>query len=396
MSTLPKPLAQADWIIALGLSFGSMVSLALSRMSYGMLLPPMRADLHWTYALAAGINTANALGYVAGAIGTGWLARRYGLARCFVACLGLSALSILAMALASDYLLLSLLRAFGGIVNAPVFILGAALAASISTSEARRSSLLVALYFSGIGSGIALSGLLIPATQAVMGADAWRSGWAGLGILSLLLVLPASMAARCVTQPGQAPATVLSSAQLGRLWPSFIGYLLFGAGAMSYMTFVVAFLQREGFGTWTVAAFWILLGVSSALMLRAWGRWLDGARGARGLAAASAVTLAGSLPVLLAPGLGSAFVFALVFGGSIFAAPTAITVMIRRLLPQASWTAAMAGLTVAFSVGQMAGPLVAGIASDRSGHLSTGLWLSSALLLAAGLFCMLQTDAPAP
>ena len=38
--------------LALALSLGAAVSLGITRFSYGLLLPPMRADLGWSYALA--------------------------------------------------------------------------------------------------------------------------------------------------------------------------------------------------------------------------------------------------------------------------------------------------------------------------------------------------------
>ena len=44
------------------LSLGAAVSLGITRFSYALLLPPMRADLHWTYTLAGAMNTANAAG----------------------------------------------------------------------------------------------------------------------------------------------------------------------------------------------------------------------------------------------------------------------------------------------------------------------------------------------
>src|SRR4051812_27275016 len=61
---------------ALALSLGAAISLGLSRFSYALLLPPMRDDLHWSYFLSGAMNTANALGYFAGALATPALLRR--------------------------------------------------------------------------------------------------------------------------------------------------------------------------------------------------------------------------------------------------------------------------------------------------------------------------------
>ena len=62
--------------LALALSVGAAVSLGITRFAYGLLLPPMRADLGWSYALAGAMNTSNAAGYLLGALLTPWLLRR--------------------------------------------------------------------------------------------------------------------------------------------------------------------------------------------------------------------------------------------------------------------------------------------------------------------------------
>ncbi|MGH3182126.1 MAG: YbfB/YjiJ family MFS transporter, partial [Streptosporangiaceae bacterium] len=58
-------------LVAAGLALGPVVVIGLARFAYSLLLPAMRADLHWSFAQAGAMNTANALGYLVGAIGTG-------------------------------------------------------------------------------------------------------------------------------------------------------------------------------------------------------------------------------------------------------------------------------------------------------------------------------------
>ncbi|WP_375155132.1 MFS transporter [Micromonospora sp. 4G55] len=117
--------------------------------------------------------------------------------------------------------------------------------------------------------------------------------------------------------------------------------------------------------------------------------------GGRAPALVSLLVLLGVLPVLLLPaGLPAAMVSAVVFGSSFMAGPTAATVLARRALPASGWTAGIALLTVAFSVGQAVGPLLSGLLAD-SGGVEVGLWLSVGLLAAAGLVALRQRD-PAP
>jgi len=67
----PSPL-----LTAAALALASAVSLGFGRFAYGLLLPSMRADLAWSYFTAGAMNTANAAGYLAGALlAPRWFAR---------------------------------------------------------------------------------------------------------------------------------------------------------------------------------------------------------------------------------------------------------------------------------------------------------------------------------
>jgi len=66
--------------LAWALSLGVAVSLGITRIAYGLLLPPMQTDLGWSYLLAGATNTANAVGDLAGALSVPALKRRWGAA----------------------------------------------------------------------------------------------------------------------------------------------------------------------------------------------------------------------------------------------------------------------------------------------------------------------------
>ena len=63
-------------LVAAALALAAAISLGLSRFSYALLLPPMRADLGWSYFTAGAINTVNAAGYLVGALLTPLAMRR--------------------------------------------------------------------------------------------------------------------------------------------------------------------------------------------------------------------------------------------------------------------------------------------------------------------------------
>ena len=65
------------WLVLAGLALGVTVTNGFARFSYGLILPAMQSDLGWNYAQAGWLNTANALGYIAGAVLTMLMIRQY-------------------------------------------------------------------------------------------------------------------------------------------------------------------------------------------------------------------------------------------------------------------------------------------------------------------------------
>lgn len=386
---------RSESLIALGLATGPVVALGFTRFAYALLLPAMKSDLHWSFASAGGMNSANAGGYVIGAATAAYWARRYGGSRTFVTSLAASAGLLVLTGVNGHYGVLATVRFLGGFSTAVTFVLGSALAARIHAgTHHHRSTYLVAIYMAGVGAGVALSGLVVPGvTRALDQAAAWRTGWILLGAVALALLVPATWAARQV-RPQPTGATVdQDPIGLIRLAPTFVWYLLYGAGYVSYMTFVVALLHTRGVSDLGEAAFFIALGTSSVIAtLALWGRVLSRLRGGHAPALISVVVLVGVLPVLVSQNMAAALVSGVVFGAGFMAGPTAATVLARRMLPARGWTTGIALLTVAFSVGQGIGPLVAGILSDSAGGIARGLWLSVVLLALAAAVALAQRE----
>jgi MFS family permease len=163
---------------------GPAVGLGLGRFAYALLLPAMRADLGWSYAVAGAMNTANAAGYLVGALAAAPIAARVGDKRGFLAGVLLTALSLLATGLATDIAALALLRVVAGAAGALSLVTGGALAASAVNGGGRgRPTLALGVYFGGAGFGMVVSAFAVPALVAAVG---WRSGWFALGALGLL------------------------------------------------------------------------------------------------------------------------------------------------------------------------------------------------------------------
>jgi predicted MFS family arabinose efflux permease len=380
--------------IVAGLAMGPAVGLGLGRFAYALLLPAMRADLGWSYAVAGAMNTANAVGYLVGALAAAPIAARIGDKCCLLAGVLLTAASLLATGLATDTVALALLRVVAGAAGALALVTGGALAASAGGGGGRgRPTLALGVYFGGAGFGMVVSAFAVPALVTSVG---WRSGWFALGALGLLgaaAALPAlarapSMAARGTWRP---PAfTSLATRGLRAVLAS---YVLFGAGYIAFTTFIVAYLRsRLGFGAAEVTLFWGCAGAAATFAGLAWGPLLARLSGGCGVAAANAVAALGAILPVLLPTHAAVFFAAVLFGGSFLIVPTSVTAFARKAAPPHAWTAAIAMLTAGFAIGQCIGPWLTGEVSDRSYGVAGGLLLSGGILAGAAVIALLQRE----
>ena len=398
---------QLLWL-ALALSMGAAVSLGITRFAYALLLPPMRADLGWSYTLAGAMNTVNALGYLLGALATPLLLRRGppGALMLVGAVLATLFMGLCGFFLEAAPLLLQ--RLLAGVASAFMFITGGLMAARLGALDAPRSGLLLGLYYGGTGWGISLSALLVPAVlQAAPQPHAWTWAWWALalacGAATALLVWPvrvlrrmdvvAVAAAPSASAPASAAVVAGVAARVFKVRdfaPALAGYAMFGVGYIGYMTFVVALLRAQGVGGGAVTLFYALLGLAVVLSSRIWAGLLDRQRGGGALARLNALlglatvlpALTSAWPVALASGL--------LFGGVFLSVVASTTALVRHNLPASQWAAGISAFTIVFAAGQIVGPTVVGWIADGPGGLARGLVFSAAALWLGALLAARQ------
>jgi len=378
-------------LIAVGLALGPVMALGLGRFAYSLLLATMRSQLHWSFAQAGTMNTANALGYLGGAVAAGPLIVRFRNRRPFLAGIAVTGVAVLASAASGGFEVLLSLRLLAGASGAVVFIAGAGLAARLSAGlTARRGAMLLGVYFAGGGLGIVVSALIVPPVVGMGGSGSWRWGWVALGVAGVATLAGAVPAALAAPEPTAAPGGGLWGSPLRRLAPTIVAYGLFGAGYIAYVTFIVAFVRTEGLTPRSVSAFWATLGAAAVVAAFAWGPALGRLQGGRAPAAVLAVTAVGAALPLIFGGVVGDFTSAALFGGSFLAVVTAVTNLARRSLTPSQVGPAIAVMTIAFSIGQSLGPILAGVLSDGRGGIRAGLDLAVALLGAALIVALTQ------
>ena len=374
--------------LILVLSLAPTIGLGIGRFAYSLVLPDMRDALGWSYSAAGFLNTVNAAGYLGGALMASKLVNRLGLSAAVrwgtLACVA----SLVLSGLSGHFALLSLARLLAGFGAALAFVAGGALAATIGQARPAKASFLLSLFYAGPGLGILVSGLVAPFLLQGFGPGSWWIVWLALALISMLMSVPLLMAA----MDGHA-GMARSAPVKFRIRPMLVylvGYFMFGAGYIAYMTFMIAYVRDAGGSAPAQSAFWCLIGVSAFASPWVWRGVL--ARGRSGGAAAIilGVNAIGAVMPLLGHSALLLASSALVFGVAFFAVVASTTAFVRFNYPPAEWPKAIAAMTIVFGIGQTLGPFVVGAVTDAMGSLTYALGVSAATLVLGAILAAFQ------
>ena len=379
------------WLVLAGLALGVTVTNGFARFSYGLILPAMQSDLGWNYAQAGWLNTANALGYIAGAVLTMLMIRQYSATSLFSFGLITTTLALLATGLISDLWWQTLWRILVGFFGAMSFSTAGVLAAGLFPNDPRSNALAISILFgTGGGLSIVLSGASLPLFLAHYCAEHWPLAWIIIAAICLLFLPLCLWSATKLKRPTPKQADAPAPIPIAQIWAQLAGYAGFGLGYIVFLTFLSAWMTQQAASASFIAAVWILLGLCICVSPLVWRPILT--RHASGLPLAMILTciaLGSALPVLF-PGNFSLLLAAIIFGLSVFMAPSAVTNFTRQNLPERSWGVAISLFTVVFAVAQTLGPYAAGLLGDLAGDIGISLLGASGLLLLGAVIALTQ------
>jgi len=388
---------ERPWLALAGLSLGVTVTNSLARFAYGLVLPAMKSEMGWTYAQAGWLNTANALGYLGGAVLTMLLIHRISPARLFAFGVVATTLALLATGLNTALWWQTSWRLAAGALGALSFANAGVLAAGLFQGDSRRNAQAIAIVFgTGGGLGIVLAGAAIPLMLQQWGPASWPTGWMAIGAASLCCVPLSLWAASRLHVPVQARPDQVTPLPVRRMLPEMAGYAGFGLGYFVYLTFLSAWMTERHASAGFIALVWVVLGASICLSPFVW-RGLF-ARHASGLPLAlvlACIAVGSALAVVLPKG-PVLLVSAVVFGLSVLMGPGATTNFVRKNLPPHAWGRAMSVFTLVFAVAQIAGPYGAGLVGDLSGSIGISLLAAAGLLLVGAVAALLQRPLQPP
>jgi len=340
----------------------------------------MLTELGWTKSDAGVVASANFLGYLIGAMlaSLPFAATRPRL--WLLLALLVSAASTTAMALPSDIIFFVAIRFVGGAASAFVIVCASTLVIERLSVSGRSS--LSGIHFAGVGVGVLISALAVSAMLA-SGAD-WKTLWVGSGLLA---ALAAGVAAWLISETGNIGAasktTDLQASPPG-IGAMILAYGLFGFGYVITATFLIAIVRLSHQVHVLEPWIWILFGLASIPSVSVWS-WLGlriGIFNAFALACTiEALGVIASVEWVTIPGVCAA---ALLLGGT-FMGITALGFVAARTLSAGHSQQALGRMTASFSLGQMAGPVVAGFLSERLGDFRIASLIAAAALIAAAV-----------
>ena len=379
---------QRKWLIVAGLALGPAMANGFARFAYALLLPSMKADLGWNFTQAGWLNTANGIGYLIGALVALFFVARFGAIKLFIWGFFLTTLAMFGSAFTPDLIVQSLFRILAGIGGAPVFVMGGVLTAALFPGNPRLNAFAVAVYFGGGGLGMFVTGVLLPPFLEKHFPSGWQMAWAFMAIASSIMFIAGLWAALQVHIIPVGSNVRLGGLRTGAMLPALLAYFLFGLGYVIYMTFLISWLKLNGEGVLLTSAVWSLMGIAVVVSPLLWRDVLSNAYAGRAIAWTSLALAIGALVPIVGTPIGI-LASAFIFGGSMFIVPTSVTNFAKRSVQPNLMGAAVALFTVVFSIGQILGPIGAGIVLDLTGNSNWVLFLTTGILtlgVSAALF----------
>jgi predicted MFS family arabinose efflux permease len=349
----------------------------------------MQEDQRWSYEVASWLNTANALGYIIGALTCLVLLRFMNAGQVFRLGLCATAAAVLLTGVWQAWWWLLAMRVVAGCGAAWAFAAGGAVVAAHYREDKARSSLASGIFFSGAGLGMAISAGVAPTLIAANGVASWPYVWIALGTVCVgLSILPYWVSRRIALAAASGPRSeILGRPRLRPYMVATVAYVVFAFAHTAYVFFVFAWSKVVGIPWYLGASMWVLLGLgvlaSPFLWQRALKRWDPN----RVLAACCLQTCCGAALPLVSTSGAVIFLSALLVGLSFFMAPTAVALLVRASAPEPRWAIGITAFAVVFSVGQAAGSWATGVVADNF-SLTHALGMGAAgLLVAASVAC---------
>lgn len=359
--------------------------------TFGVFLKPLSAAFGWNREeISLGFAIA-ALTVAACSPFIGRLFDRYPARRIILPCVAVYGVSFGSLSLLTRHLghFLGVLVVMGVVGNGTTQ-LGYARVISAWFSAARGRALAAVMVGSGLGSMV-----FPPLAQALISAYGWRSAYAILGGIVLLLgILPA--AAFLYEPEGHRDASTSPSAvKKGSIWPFLrsapflliaCGLLLFSLATNGLNAHLPPLLTDRGFSPEHAATVLSVVGFAALAAKFGTGYLLDRFFAAHVVALQFLICAAGFLVIISSKGIGTACLGALLIGAGMGAESDATPYLLTRYFGLERFSELYGYTWTVYACTGALGPLVMGTMFDRTGSYRSTLLVFAAIVCIAAVF----------
>ncbi|GBG55420.1 hypothetical protein SPFL3102_00846 [Sporomusaceae bacterium FL31] len=350
--------------------------MGISRFGFTPIIPLMQRDMGVTEWDIAVMASANYLGYLIGA----YISRKQWVRKHLRNWLGAglvgSIILLIIVPLTLNHSLWSFLRLGSGFLSAILFVI-----ASSVTLRQGRSGWAGYLY-SGVGIGIAFTGIFVPMFDSLGG---WKAAWLGLALGgSVFGILAWYTLAKAAHSESGEPGQLRSNNELVRDYTWYVLLISYGLEGIGYIitaTFIVQIIKSIPELNQIANQSWILIGLTAAPSSYLWAQMAQKTGIKASLMLAYGLQALGILLPVILPNQVSILVGGALFGGT-FMGITSLSITLANQLKPEVQIQAIGELTTIYAFGQIIGPVIAAYLQKNFGMMMPSLFAVVVLFFA--------------
>lgn len=358
------------YLFLIGGIFSLIIAMGIGRFAYTPILPLMQKELSFSNSVASYIASSNYAGYLLGAI----LASAFPLIKhrtiSLKICLVVSILTTAVMGLSYSHFLWYVLRFLSGVSSAYVLVLASGIV--LDKLAVLNKTSWSGLFYGGVGFGICLSSLFIPSLNRLF---QWEGAWIGIAVVSGILVFFVWIWLDDHSNTSQMKAKqemLLAVPPTKWLLWLIIAYGLEGLGYIVTGTFIVSIAEKTAFFHKSATLVWMMVGLAAipscllwSILAKKWGY-------VKSLVLALLLQSLGMAMPAFWISKSSFIISALLFGATFMGITTLATTLGRQMNPSSS-NRTIGILTAIYAIGQLIGPILAGVLSSFTHNFNTAL-----------------------
>ncbi len=350
--------------------------MGISRFGFTPIIPLMQRDIgvtEWDIAVMASMNY---LGYLLGA----YISRTEWIRRHLRVCLGggilVSLLLLVAMPLTLNNFLWAFLRLFAGFLSAILFVV----ASSVTLGQGRNDW--AGYLYSGVGIGIAFTGIFVPIFDAF---GDWTISWYGLALGGSLFGIVAwyTLSKVIYDKTGETGKSQSRNCFIRdyQWYVLLLSYGLEGIGYIITATFIVQMINSMPELSHIANQSWVLIGLAAIPSTYLWALLAKKTNIKVSLILAFALQAMGILLPVILPNQLSTLIGGALFGGT-FMGITSLSITLAQQLQPKAQMQAIGELTTVYALGQIIGPIVAAYLQNQFNILAPSIFAVMILILA--------------